>query len=137
MRVKLCARCPYMPRDLTGHYDAEATLHLCAGCDRQQEASTSRYPRKAYRRQQCATVPKVFATAQQSVAQSATEGSASSVIIAREPPSVQRSALIASGPAARATAAGYVGFKPPENRRVEQHGANFRSPGFRSKEFGQ
>ena len=33
MRVKLCARCPYAPRDLADHYDPEATLHLCARCD--------------------------------------------------------------------------------------------------------
>jgi hypothetical protein len=33
MRVKLCARCPYTPQDLTGHYDPEAALHVCAKCD--------------------------------------------------------------------------------------------------------
>lgn len=30
MRVKLCARCPYVPQDLADHYDACASLHLCA-----------------------------------------------------------------------------------------------------------
>lgn len=50
MKVKLCARCPYTPRDLTGHYDPEGTLHVCAKCDGQQEASTNDYPREAHRR---------------------------------------------------------------------------------------
>jgi hypothetical protein len=54
MRVKLCSRCPYTPRDLAGHYDPEGILHVCAKCDGRQEASTNHYPRKAYRRQQCA-----------------------------------------------------------------------------------
>jgi DNA-binding CsgD family transcriptional regulator len=33
MRVKLCEKCPYTPPDLSDHYEAEATLHLCARCD--------------------------------------------------------------------------------------------------------
>jgi hypothetical protein len=33
MRVKLCARCPYTPRDLASHYDPDAALHACAKCD--------------------------------------------------------------------------------------------------------
>jgi hypothetical protein len=33
MRVKLCATCPYTPRDLADHYDPAAALHLCATCD--------------------------------------------------------------------------------------------------------
>jgi hypothetical protein len=112
MRVKLCERCPYAPRDLAGHYDPEAALHVCAKCDGEQEASTNHYPRKAYGRGECATVPNVFGTAQQSVALSATEGLASSGTIPGEPPSVQRSALIASTPAGMATADGYVDFRP-------------------------
>jgi hypothetical protein len=40
MRVKLCARCPYTPRDLTGHYDPEAALHVCARCDGEQGVLT-------------------------------------------------------------------------------------------------
>ena len=39
MRVKLCARCPYTPRDLAGHYDPEGVLHVCATCDGKQEVS--------------------------------------------------------------------------------------------------
>jgi hypothetical protein len=45
MRVKLCARCPYTPRELAGHYDPEATLHVCAKCDGEQEVLTKRCPR--------------------------------------------------------------------------------------------
>jgi hypothetical protein len=137
MRVKLCLRCPYTPRDLAGHYDPAGILHACAKCDG-QEASTNHYPRKAQRRQQCATVPNIFVTAQPSVARSVTEGLASSGTTPGKPPSVRGSALTASRSARRATADGYVGFKPPpENRRVEQHGANFRSLGSRSKEVAQ
>jgi hypothetical protein len=33
MRVKLCMRCPYPPRDISGHYDSKAVLHLCVKCD--------------------------------------------------------------------------------------------------------
>jgi hypothetical protein len=136
MRVKLCLRCPYAPRDLAGHYDPEGILHACAKCDG-QEASTNHYPRKAQRRQQCATVPNIFVTAQPGVAQSVTESLASSGTTAGKPRSVQRSALTASRHASRATADGYVGFRPPENRCVEQHGANFRSLRFRGKEVAQ
>lgn len=123
MRVKLCARCPYGPRDLADHYDPEAAAHLCASCDGEQEASINHYPRKAYRRGECATAPNVFGSAQQSVARSATKGLASSGTIPGEPPSVQRSALIASRPAGKATADGYVDFKRPDNGCSEHHAA--------------
>jgi hypothetical protein len=49
MRVKLCSRCPYTPRDLAGHYDPDGVLHACAKCDG-YEASTNHYPREAQRR---------------------------------------------------------------------------------------
>src|ERR1019366_6714838 len=88
-------------------------LHACAKCDG-QEASTSHYPRKTHRRQQCATVPNIFATAQPSVARSATASLASSGTTPGEPPSVQRSALPASRHAGRAIADGYLGFKPSD-----------------------
>jgi hypothetical protein len=29
MRVKLCARCPYTPGDLIGHYDPQAAIYVC------------------------------------------------------------------------------------------------------------
>ena len=137
MRVRLCLRCPYTPRDLAGHYDPEGILHACAKCDG-REASTNHYPRKTQRRQQCATVPNINATAQPSVARSATEGLASSATTVGRPPFVQGSALTASSSAGTATADGCAGFKPPpENRCVEQHAADLRSRGFRSKEVAQ
>jgi hypothetical protein len=134
MRVKLCARCPYTPRDLASHYDPKAALHVCAKCDCEQEASTNHYPREAYRRRECATVPNVFGTAQQSAARSATDGLASSGTIPGEPRFVQRSALIASRPARMVTADGYLYFKPPDNGYSEHHAEFSRSPGFQSKE---
>ena len=134
MRVKLCARCPYTPRDLAGHYDPEGTLHVCARCDGQQEASTNHYPRGAHRRQKCATVPNIFATAQPSVARSVTESLVSSGTIPGELHSVQRSALIASRPARRATADGYADFKLPDNSYSESHVQICQRSGFRNKE---
>jgi hypothetical protein len=87
-------------------------LHGCAKCDG-REASTSHYPRKAQRRQQCATVPNIFALAQPSVALSATASLASSGTTPGEPPS-QRNALPASKHARRTIADGYLGFKPSD-----------------------
>ncbi len=113
MRVKLCARCPYTPRDLTGHYDPEAALHVCAKCDGEHGGSTQHYPRKAYRRRACSTAPNIFGMAQRSVAPSVTESLVSSGTTPGELPSVQRSAPIASRPASRTTADGYADFKPP------------------------
>jgi hypothetical protein len=55
MRVKLCARCPYTPRDLAGHYDPKGPLHVCAKCDGQHEANTNHYPRRPARKEVCAT----------------------------------------------------------------------------------
>ncbi len=36
MRVKLCTRCPYSPRDLADYYDANSSSHLCFRCDRKR-----------------------------------------------------------------------------------------------------
>jgi hypothetical protein len=115
MRVKLCAWCPYSPRDLAPHYDPEATLYACAKCDSEQLL------RKTHWRGKCSTTistptPNV---AQQSAAPFAIESSASSVIIAREPPSVQRSALITSRLARNATADGCGKFALPDDGRSE------------------
>jgi hypothetical protein len=33
MRVKICAECPYSPRDLANYYDANSNCHLCFRCD--------------------------------------------------------------------------------------------------------
>jgi hypothetical protein len=134
MRVRLCARCPYTPQDLAGHYDPNGALHVCAKCDGKQEASTNHYPRKTPRRQTCATVLNTFGTTQQSVAPSVPENLASSVTTPGEPPSVQRSALIASKPAGKATADGYGCFRPPDSSCSEKHAKISRRSGFRSKE---
>ena len=134
MRVKLCARCPYTPQDLTGHYDPQAALHVCAKCDGEQGMLTNHYPREAHRRRKCATVPNIFGMAQQSGAPSVTENLVSSGTTPGELPSVQRSALIASRPARRATADGYAEFKPPDNSCSENHAESSRHSGFRNKE---
>jgi len=134
MRVKLCSRCPYTPRDLADHYDSESTLHACANCDGQQQGSANHYPRKAHRRQRCATFLSTPRTAQPSVARSVTEGLVLSGTIPGEPLSVQRSAPIASGLAGRATTNGYAGFMPPDSGRSERHAAIPRRLEFRSKE---
>jgi hypothetical protein len=137
MRVKLCARCPYTPRDLAGHYDPDGALHVCAQCDGQQEASTNHYPREAHRRQKCATVPSIFVTAQPSVARSVTASLVSSVTIPGELPSVQRSAPSASRPAGKTTADGYAGFTPPDGRCNEHHAQIRRLLELGSKERAQ
>src|SRR5882757_5737943 len=62
MKVKLCARCPYTPRDLAGHYDPEAALHVCAKCDGEHGMLTNHYPRGAHRRRKCSTVHNLFGT---------------------------------------------------------------------------
>jgi hypothetical protein len=116
MRVKLCARCPYKPQDLTGHYDPDAALHVCAKCDGEKGGSTQHYPRKAYRRRTCSTAPNIFGMAQRSAAPSVTESLVSSAITPGELPSVQRSALIASRSASRTTADGYADFTPPDEQ---------------------
>jgi hypothetical protein len=137
MRVKLCARCPYTPRDLAGHYDPEAVLHACAKCDGEQGMTTTHYPREAQRRRKCATIPNIFGMVQRSAAPSVTESLVSSGTIPGELPSVQRSALIASKPARRATADGYAGFKPPSNSCSENQTEGFLRSEFRNKEAAQ
>jgi hypothetical protein len=115
VRVKRRARCPYTPHDLAGHYDPKGELHACARCDGYQEASTNQYPRKAHRRQKCATVLNISGTAQPSAARSVTESLASSAATPAKPPSVQGSALTASRVARRMTVDGYVGLEQPDN----------------------
>jgi hypothetical protein len=137
MRVRLCSRCPYTPRDLAGHHDPEAVLHVCARCDGEREASINHYPRKAHRRQKCTTVPSIPGMAQPRVARSATESSASSGTTPGEPHCVRRSALTASRRARTATADGYVDFTPPDNGRGETPATIFQSSGFRSKELAK
>jgi hypothetical protein len=133
MRVKLCARCPYTRRDLAGHYDPDAILHLCANCDGEQKASTNEYPRKAERRQKCAATPNITPPAQPSVARSAKANSASSDAIPGGRRFVQGSALTASGSARNATADGCVGSNLLEHRATNSRRSEFLS----SKEVAQ
>ena len=128
MRVKLCARCPYTPRDLAGHYDPQAVLHLCADCDGGQKASTNEYPCKAGRRQECALVPNIAPLAQPSVARSATANLASSGSTPGGPRSVQANAPSALGPVRNVTADGYAG-----SNRLEHHAINSRRWEFLSR----
>jgi hypothetical protein len=134
MRVKLCARCPYAPRDLAGHYDPEATLHVCAKCDGKQGGSTKHYPREAYRRRKCSTVHNIFGMTRPSAALSVTEGLVLSGTTPGELPSVQRNALIASGPARRATADGCADFTLPDESCSEDRAEISCGSGSRSKE---
>jgi hypothetical protein len=62
MRVKLCARCPYTPRDLAHHYDPEAALYACATCDNGQDLCEIRW------RGTCSTEIETSSNAESSVA---------------------------------------------------------------------
>ena len=116
MRVKLCRRCPYTPRDLADHYDPEAALHVCAKCDGEQAMLTNHYPREVHRRRKCATLHNIFELAQRSCAPSVTESLVSSGTTLGKLPSVQGSAQIAPRPASWVIADGYSDFAPPDNQ---------------------
>jgi hypothetical protein len=137
VRVKRCARCPYTPRDLAGHYDPKSELHACARCDGYQEASTNQYPRKAHRRQKCATILNISGTAQPSVARSATENLASFGTTPGEPPSVRGSALTASCAARKMTVDGCVGFQLPDKGRGGRPAGILGRPALPSEEVVQ
>ena len=124
MRVRLCARCPYTPRDVAGHYDPEAVLYLCAKCDG-DEASSDHYPRKAKRGSKCAIMPKIFVTARSSVARSATESLVSYGAIPCERCSVHGSALIGSGHVRKPTENGYPCFARPDKISTGSHARPF------------
>ena len=134
MRVKPCARCPYTPQDLTGHYDPDAALHVCAKCDGEQAMLTNHYPRETRRRRKCSTDPNIFGITQRSDAPSVTESLVSSATTPGVLPSVQSNALIASRPAARLTADGYAGFRQPDNSGSENRVEISLRSGFRNKE---
>jgi len=114
MRVKLCAQCPYTPRDLADRYDPKAALRLCATCDIEYD------PRKTLRRRTCQTrttnTTGKTRTTEPLAALFATGSSASFAIIAAAPPSVQGGASNISRPAGRATAVGCGDFELPEDR---------------------
>ena len=65
MRVKLCARCPYMPQDLADHYDAGAALHLCARCDGESVTAGIHPGRVAQWREECAIAPNALSAVRQ------------------------------------------------------------------------
>lgn len=73
MRVKLCSRCPYAPRDLADHYDPDAALYACARCDSELEVLNPSGPCEARRRRQCSTGLDITSTITPSVAPFATE----------------------------------------------------------------
>jgi hypothetical protein len=118
MKVKLCARCPYTPHDLAGHYDPLAAIHACATCDREQETFARHDRREIHWRQPCSTIPSSTNTSQDGVAPSVTGSLASSATIPGERPSVQRSASITSRPAVTSTTNGCGDFAPPDDRRA-------------------
>ena len=126
MKVTLCVRCPYTRRDLAGHYDPDAVLHLCANCDGERKASTSEYPHRSERRQKC-----------RSVVRSAADGLVSSGAIPGGPRSVQRSALTASGPVRNVTADGYAGTNLLEPSATNSRSSELLRSLLSSKEVGQ
>ena len=136
MRVKLCSRCPYTPRDLAGHYDPEGGIHVCARCDGAERASANCYPQKADRRQQCVTIREIPGMAQPSLGQFAAESLASYGTTLGEPHFARRSAPTASRHARKATVDGYVDITPPDDR-AEPLAAILRGSGFWSKETAQ
>jgi hypothetical protein len=136
MRVKLCARCPYTPRDLDDHYDPAAANHACARCDGQQDRGTLYYPRETYRRRKCSIVPSIFSIPQRSAAPSVAASSVSSGTIPGDRSSVRRSVPIGSRSGEKATAIGFTRFEPPgsDSGSLEE---NCSSSGSRHKELAQ
>ena len=123
MRVKLCSRCPYRPRDLADHYDPDAALHACAKCDDEVGILNASGPGRAERRRQCSTSLEIISMTTPGVAPFATDVLALSATTPGEPPSVQKSASIASGRAGRTTAIGCADFAPPDYRVREITGS--------------
>lgn len=117
MKVKLCGRCPYTPRDLDDHYNPVAAHHACARCDGEQGKIRMYYPRETYRRRICSIVPSIFSIPQRSGAPCAAESSVSSGTIPGDRTYVRGSAPIASSFGAKTTATGCTRFEP--------HGAAF------------
>jgi len=110
MRVKLCAACPYTPRDLADHYDPAAALHLCVACDIGYSL------RETQRRRACpVTTINTTSTAALRVAPFVRESSASFATIAAGPPCVPKNASSISRAAERTTAAGCGDLAPPED----------------------
>jgi hypothetical protein len=137
MNVKLCTRCPYTARDLSGHYDPKAVIHLCAKCDGERPASIKHYPHKTRRRQECATVFNIEVTAQPTAAQSVREGLVSSDTTPGGPPSVQKNAPSVSKTVERTTADFYLVSRSPNDGCDDDPGAISRSSISWTKEIAQ
>jgi hypothetical protein len=131
MRVKLCSRCPYTPRDLADHYDPAAALYACARCDGATGILTASNSCEVQRRQPCVTSFHSINMTQPSAAPSAKDGLASFAITHGEPRCAPKNASIASRPAGTPTAHGCADFAPPEARlreATEMSAARNREP---------
>ena len=74
MRVKLCARCPYTPRDLADYYDANSSSHLCFRCDSKSAPAELAILVTANQKSKCAPAENILnAAAQQRPALSVAE----------------------------------------------------------------
>ncbi len=112
MRVKLCARCPYTPRDLADQYDVGAAQYLCPACDLEHDR------RRSLRRGTCQTTPtSTTGNTELRAALFASEGSASFAITAAVRPCVPENASSISPVGGRTTAAGYGDFEQREDGR--------------------
>lgn len=60
MRVKLCARCPYTPRDLADYYDANSSSHLCFRCDSKSAPAGLAILVTTNRESKCATAENIL-----------------------------------------------------------------------------
>lgn len=108
MRVKLCAQCPYTPRDLAHHYDPDAALYACLKCDHEQDLFEIR------RRPTCSIEIETSSAAKSSVAPFASESLGSFATIAHEPRCAQRNASTTSRPDAKPTQDGCGAFARPD-----------------------
>jgi hypothetical protein len=74
MKVKLCAQCPYSPRDLADYYDANSSCHLCFRCDSKSAPAKLAILVTASVGSKCATAQNILnAAAQQRPALSVAE----------------------------------------------------------------
>src|ERR1700721_160122 len=94
-----------------------------AGSDRPPGSQRLGSGAGASRGHKCATVLSINATAQRNAARSVTESLVSLGTTPGEPPFVQRSALIASKSARKATVDCCLDSKPPDSGCGEQHAA--------------
>ena len=134
MRVKLCTRCPYTPRDLEAHYDPVAANHACARCDGEQDRDKLHYPRDTYRRRKCSIVPSILSIPRRSAAPAVAASSVSSGTIPGDRSSVRGSVSIASRSSEKALENGFTRFEPPGSDSESLEG-NCSSSGSRNKEL--